>query len=198
MGPGRRLLSVRALGAAVVCLAACAPTVPDITVVTPGTIEATPAAVTLVVIQPTSRLRSVELVEGHGELVGQLEGRSHTVVRLREGPTVLYAVLGNDAATTDRIEGTLIAGRIYYAIVEPREGGVALLALTPRSRDERWSHRGEYILTTPRLQLDPQQITRAMNELGDTAPIIQAGDVRAATLDAAQVAERAIQETDGF
>jgi hypothetical protein len=186
-----------ALGAG--CLAACGPTFPNITtVVSPGKIEATPDAVTVVIIQPTTRLRSVEIIEGHGQLIGQLDDRSHTVVRLHEGPTVLYAVLGPDASTVDRIEGTLVAGRVYYAIVEAREGGVALLALTPRSRDGRWSHKSEYLASTPRLQIDPRQLTRAVNELGDTDAIIQTGDGRAARMDAAQIAEHSIQETDGF
>jgi hypothetical protein len=183
---------------ATACLA-CAPTVPNITVVvSPGKIEAPPNAVTVVILQPTTRLRSVQIVEGHGELVAQLEDRSHAVVRLREGPTVLYAVLGSDASTVDRIEGTLIAGRTYYATVEAREGGVALLALTPRSAGGRWSHKSEDLAATPRLQLDPQKLTRAVNELGDTDAIIRAGDARAAKMDAAQVAEHSLQETDGF
>jgi hypothetical protein len=189
------LSALAVLGA--VSFVGCAPTVPTITtVVTPGKIEAAPDAVTVVILQPTTRLRSVQLVEGHGQLVGQLDDRSHTVVRLREGPTVLYAVLGNDASTVDRIEGTLIAGRIYYATVEAREGGVALLALTPRSPG--WSHKSEALAATPRLQMDPQKLSRAVNELGDTDAIIAAGDARAAKLDAAQLAERSIQETDGF
>ncbi len=182
------------LGAA--SLGACGPTFPNISVAAPGKIEATPDAVTVVVIQPTSRLRSVELLEGHGQLVGQLDEQSHTVLHLHEGPTVLYAVLGPDASTVDRIEGTLIAGRLYYATIAPRPGGVALLALTPRSPD--WSHKREYLASTPRLQIDSRQLTRAVNELGDTDAIIQAGDARAAKLDATQVAAHSIQETDGF
>jgi hypothetical protein len=181
-----------------VSIAACGPSFPNISVVSPGTIEATPDAATVVIIQPASRLRSVEIIEGHGQLVGQLDDRSHTVVRVHEGPTVLYAVLGPDASTVDRIEGTLIAGRIYYAIVEARAGGVALLALTPRSRDDRWRHKSEYLAATPRLQLDPRQLTPAVNELGSTDAIIQTGDGRAARMDAAQIAEHSIQETDGF
>jgi hypothetical protein len=180
------------------CLGSCAPTVPNITVASPGQLEARPDRATVVIVQPATGLRCVQIIEGHGGLVGQLDGRSHTVVSLPEGPTVLYAVLGNDASTADRIEGTLIAGRIYYATVGPRAGGVALLALTPRSPEGRWSHKGEYLATTPRLQLDPKQITRAVNELGDTEALIQAGDARAARLDAAQLAEHSIQETDGF
>ena len=98
---------------------------------TPDAIAAAPDAVTVVVVQPTSRLRAVGIVDGRGQLVGQLDDRCHTVVHVPEGPTVLYAVLENRAETADRLEGTLIAGRVYYATVGPRAGGVALLALEP-------------------------------------------------------------------
>jgi hypothetical protein len=188
----------RALGLA--CLAlACAPAVPSITLRTPATpIAADPEKVTVVVIQPTTRLRSVGIVDGRGQLVAQLDDRSHTVFHLPEGPTLLYAVLENKAATADRIEGTLVAGRVYYATVGERPDGVALLALTPRSPGGRWSHKAEYLASTPRLRLDPAEIVRATNELGDTAPILQAGDAHVAALPAAEAAEHAIQESDGF
>jgi hypothetical protein len=178
-------------------LGACAPAVQNITVVTPGTITSAPDVVTIVVIQPTTRLRAVELVDGRGQLVGQLDDRSKTVVHVPEGPTVLYAVLENRADTVDSVEGTLVPGRVYYATVEERPGGVALTVLSPRRIDDAWAHRNEYLSRTPRVQMDPLRIGRAVNELGDTAPILQAGDARAATLDTTQLAARTFQETDG-
>jgi hypothetical protein len=180
-------------------LVACATTANlDATVAVPEKITAAPDAVTVIVVQPKTQLRDVQLVEGHGQLVGQLEGPSHTVLKLREGPTVLYASLGNDAATVDRIEGTLISGRTYYALVEPRDGGVALLALTPRTPGDLWSRKAELLAATPRLALDPQKVTRVVNELGDLDPILRAGDARADRLDPAATAARTLQETDGF
>jgi hypothetical protein len=189
----------RAMIAAAACaLAGCEPAVQNITVATPGAIAAAPDAVTVVIVQPTSRLRAVAIVDGRGQLVGQLDERCHTVVHVPEGPTVLYAVLENRAETADRLEGTLIAGRVYYATVGPRAGGVALLALNPRSPGERWSHKADYLATTPRVQMDPERIVRTMNEIGDTAPLMKAGDAFVAGLDAAQIAERTIQESDGL
>lgn len=179
-------------------LASCARAVQNITVATPDAIAAAPDAVTVVVIQPTSRLRAVGIVDGRGQLVGQLDDRCHTVVHVPEGPTVLYAVLENRAETADRLEGTLIAGRVYYATVGPRAGGVALLALNPRSPGDRWSHKAEYLASTPRVQMDPTRVVRAMNEIGDAAPLMKAGDAYVAGLDAAQIAERTITESDGL
>jgi len=175
----------------------CGSVVPDITIRTSGAIAAVPDAVTVVIVQPTTRLRSVSIVDGRGQLVGQLNERAHTAVRLPEGPTVLYAVRENDAKTADRLEGTLVAGRVYYATVGPRPGGVALLTLNPRSPGQRWSHKDEY-LTTPRVQMDPQRVARAVNELGDPAAIIEAGDAHVARLDPAHLAEHTIQENDGL
>jgi hypothetical protein len=170
----------------------------DITIETPCTIGPPTDGVTVVIIQPTARFRSVDIFDGRGQLVGQLRERSHTVVHVPEGPTVLYAALGNDAGTADRLEGTLVAGRVYYATVGPRPGGVALLALNPRSPDGRWSHKGEYLATTKGVQMDPRLVTRAVNELGDPTAILAAGDAYVAKLDAAALAEHSIQETDGY
>jgi len=195
----RRTAGARASVALVACLAGCAPAVQTIVVKAPATpIAPDPEKVTIVVVQPEARLRSVGLVDGRGQLVGQLDERSHTVVHLPEGPTVLYAVVENKAETADRIEGTLMGGRVYYATVGEREGGVALLALNPRSPDGRWSHRNEYLASTPRVAMDPDKVVRAMNDLGDTAALMRAADAYVAKLDPARAAEHVIQESDGF
>jgi len=176
---------------------ACEPTVPNITVRTPGAIAPAHDAVSIVVIQPETRLHAVGLLDGRGQLVGQLDDRSHTLVRVSEGPTILYAVLGKHPETSDRIEGTLVSGRVYYATVSERPGGVALLTLNPRSPGGRWSHKDEYLRATPRVQMDPQLVTRAVNELGDPEAIIHAGNAYVDSLDAAARGEHQIQETDG-
>jgi hypothetical protein len=183
-----------------VCLAAaCAPEIQGITIrVAPAKIAPDPEKVTVVVVQPEADLRVVDLVDGRGQLVGQLDERTHTVLRLPEGPTLLYAVAENAAATADRLEGTLVAGRVYYATVSKRPGGVALLALNPRSPGGRWSHRDEYLAKTTRVEMDTQRVVRAANDLGDTTPLMQAGDARFSSLAPADQAEHTIQESDGF
>jgi hypothetical protein len=176
----------------------CAPVVQSIAVPDTGAIAAAPETVTVVVVQPGWKQRPVNLLDGRGQLVGQLNGRSHTVVRLSEGPTLLYAVLDRDAATADRLEGTLIRGRLYYAYVGERDGGVELLALNARSGHDRWRHKDEYLTSTPRVQMDTERLTRAVNDLGDPAPIIDAANARVAAMDGAAQAEHAIQENDGL
>lgn len=177
----------------------CAPVVQTIAVPTTGAIAAAPETVTVVVVQPDWKARPVNLLDGRGQLVGQLDGRSHTVVRVAEGPTLLYAVQDNLPASADRIEGTLMRGRLYYAYVGERPGGgVELLALNARSGGDRWRHKDEYMASTPRVQMDTERLTRAVNDLGDPAPIIDAANARVAAMDGAAQAEHAIQENDGL
>ena len=182
------------------CLgAACAPAVPSIAIRTPASpIAADPEKVTIVIVQPETRLRVVDLVDGRGQLVAQLDDRSHTVIHVPEGPTLLYAVVENRADTADRIEGTLIAGRVYYATVSERPGGVALRALNARSPDGRWRHKDEYLAATPRVTMNPELVVRAANELGDTTTLMKTADDYVAKLDASAAAEHTIQESDGF
>jgi hypothetical protein len=183
----------------VLVVAGCATAVPTIAVRTPaGPIAADPEKVTVVIVQPTTRLRAVDIVDGRGQLVAQLDDRSHTVIHVPEGPTLLYAVVDNRADTADRIEGTLIPGRVYYATVGERPGGVALLALNARSPDGRWRHKEEYLAATPRVAMNPDLVVRTMNELGDTTALMKAADAYVAKLDAAAAAEHTIQESDGF
>lgn len=179
-------------------LASCATTTAAVVKVpSPGAIVPDPHKATIVVIQPSSRLRAVNLIDGHGRLVAQLDDRSHTVVRVTEGPTLLYAVVENRPDTADRLEGTLMSGYVYYATVSERSGGVALVALTPRSPEGRWGHKSEYLAHTPRLELDPESIGRTVNELGNVVPIMEAADARVATMSSAEQAERQYQESDG-
>jgi len=193
-----RIARAARIFAAACLLASCAPAVPNITVRSAEPIVPSADSVTMVIVQPATHLHAVDILDGHGQLVAQVDDLCHTVVRLPEGPTLLYAVVGNDRSTADRIEGTLVAGRLYYATVGAREGGVELLTLNPRSPGDRWKHKSEYLAATPRVQMDPLRITRAVNELGDTHAILEAADARVAKLDAAALAKRTIQESDGF
>jgi hypothetical protein len=179
--------------------AACAPAVPSIAIRTPAAqIAADPERVTVVIVQPSTHLRVVDIIDARGQLVAQLDDRSHTVIHMPEGPTILYAAIENRADSADRIEGTLVAGRVYYATVGERPGGVALLALNARSPDARWRHRDEYLAATPRVSMNPDLVVRTANDLGDTTALMKAADAHVAGLDAAQAAEHAIQESDGF
>ena len=48
------------------------------------------------------------------------------------------------------------------------------------------------------MQIDPQLVVRAMNELGDTGALMHAADAHVAKLPPAELAEHTIQESDGF
>jgi hypothetical protein len=192
-----RILTVVIVVMAGAFAAGCAPTVAVIKVPSPGAIAPDPLRATIVFVQPSSRLRAVNLIDGHGRLVAQLDDRSHTVVRVSEGPNLLYAVVENRPDTADRIEGTLASGYVYYAMVSERSGGAALVTLTPRTPEGRWGHKGEYLAHTPRVELDPDSIGRTVNEIGNVLPIMEAADARVAKLSSAEQAERQFQESDG-
>jgi hypothetical protein len=196
----RRVIRFLRAVAATSVLAACAPAVPSIAIQTPASpIAADPEKVTVVIVQPATHVRVIDIVDGRGQLIAQLDDRSHTVIHMPEGPTVLYAVVENRADSADRIEGTLIAGRVYYATIGERAGGgVAFRALNARSPDGRWRHKDEYLAATPRVTMNPELVVRAANELGDTTALMKAADAYVAKLDDAQAAEHTIQESDGF
>ncbi len=179
--------------------AACAPAVQSATVkVASEPVRAADDAVVVVIVQPESRLRSVGILDGRGQLVAQLDDRSHAVVHVKEGPTVLYAVRENDVASVDRVEGTLVPGRVYYAIVGERPGGVSFEVLSPRSPGGRWAHKDDYLRSTPRLALDGDKVGRVMNELGDPDAIVQAGEAAASKMTPAATASHTFQENDGY
>ena len=118
-------------------------------------------------------------------------------MRLVAACAAALVLCGSAAAGLPR-HGTLVPGRVYYAIVTERPGGLALLALNPRSPEGRWSHRDEYLRATPRVQMDPEKVTRAANEVGDPDPIIKAAEAHVAGLESAARLEHQIQENDGL
>ena len=98
---------------------------------------------TIVVVQPTTHFQSVSILDGRGQLVGQLNDRSHTVFQVAPGPVRLYALVENKANMADRIDGTVQPGRVYFVTVSLRWGGVSFLALNQRSPDGRWNQKDD-------------------------------------------------------
>ena len=88
--------------------------------------------------QPTTRLRSVDLVDGRmvSSRAGCRRTRSHTVVRVPEGPDdpLRRARERRDDDGSPRGGGTLVAGRVYYATVGARR---AASSCWPSRREAR-------------------------------------------------------------
>ena len=175
----------------------CGPAVPNITLMTPG--SPTPAAdlATLVVIQPTTRYMSVSILDANARLLGQLNDRSYTVIQVPAGPVRLYAFWEDQIKAADRVEGTLVAGKTYYATVGLRWGGIAFLALNQRSPDMRWSHKDEYLGKVPRVQMDGARSAEVIQKLGTPPKIFQYADEGVQKMDGPHQAERVIQADDG-
>lgn len=179
----------------------CGPAVPNITVPVVGVSARRSDAATIVVVQPTTRYKSVSLVDGTGRLLGQLYKRSHTVLRVPPGPVRLYAFWENQFKAGDRIEGSVLAGKVYYATIGYRGtvGGIALLALNPRSPDGRWGEKDRYLSKTPSVQMDPARAPDVMKYLGATPPeLFRWADERTNGLTGRDHEERVIRPEDGI
>lgn len=187
------------LVAAFLALAAmgCGPAVHNIAVRSSASVAPDPAAATIVVMQPSTHYNSVGILDANGTLVGMLNDRSSTIVRVPPGNFRLYALVENQAGWGDRLEGTVEAGRVYYATISMRWGGINFLALNTRSRDDRWSHLSEYLENAPLVAMDPAGVPVATRELGDTHAILQRIDHYADGLDAEHHAERVVDAADG-
>lgn len=68
-----------------------------------------PDQATIVIIQPTTRFHSVNILDARGQLLGQLNDRSRTVIHVPPGAVRLYAIVENRAEFGDRIEGEVDA-----------------------------------------------------------------------------------------
>jgi hypothetical protein len=178
--------------------AGCGATVHNATVQSAGTIAPAADQATIVVVQPSTHFRAVSVLDGHGQLLGQINDRSHTVIHVPAGAVRLYAFPERKIHMGDRIDGTVQAGRIYYVTVSFRWGGVSFLALNQRSPDARWAQKEEYVTKTSAVEMDAQKAPVAVREIGDPGPIMQQIDTFVDGLDAAHHAERMIQAEDGI
>jgi hypothetical protein len=168
----------------------------------PSTASVAPASdqANIIIVQPTTRLQ-LNILDGDGRLVAQINDRSRAVVRVPPGPVRLYAIPGAVAEAGDRIEGTVLAGRTYYATISVRAGGyggVAFRALNPRSLDDRWAQRHAYIEKTPLIEMDSARIPIAVRSIGDPVPLLRKVDAKVDRLSAAHRAERTIEAQDGL
>lgn len=194
----RRAVLSAVLSFAAACSSACAPAVQNITVKSSAPIATTPDLATIVVIQPTTHFAWLSILDAKGTVLGQLHDRSYTAFQLPPGPFQLYAVVEKSAVMADRIEGTVEAGRTYFATIGYRYAGVAFRALNPRSLDNRWSQREEFLANTPHVQMDVQKVPTVQAQLGDPKPILTAADEYVAKLDEAHRAERTVLAADGL
>ncbi len=194
---GRFAISVLALGLLASLAIGCGPAVHNITVPVRGRVAPAAGWATIVVIQPTTRFQSLSLLDEQGSLIGMIHDRSATTLRVRPGNVRLYAIVEREAGWGDRIEGVVEAGRVYYATIGLRWGGVNFLALNPRSRESRWSHLAEYREQVPLVEMDPARIPIATRELGDTRRFLATIDRYADGLDAERHEEHVISPEDG-
>ena len=194
----RMVLGVLCLAAIAAVAVGCGPSVHNITVRSAASVTSAPDAATIVVIQPSTRYGSVNLLSATGELLGQINDRSATIVRVPPGPFRLYAIPERQASWGQRIEGTVDAGRVYFATIGMHWGGITFLALNPRSRDDRWAQRDQYLSSVPMVMMDPGQIPMAVHEIGNAQELIMRVDQNMDRLDPEHQAEHLVQASDGL
>jgi hypothetical protein len=178
--------------------AGCGPAVVNTTTKSTASVAAVPDRATIVIIQPTTGFQSVNILDAQGQLLGQLNGPSRTLIYVPPGPVRLYAIPEKQADWGDRIDGAVQAGLIYYATISLRYGGVAFRALNPQSRDNRWAHRDAYMIKTPAVEMDPSKAPDAIRQIGDPIPMLKKVDAFIERLDSAHRAERTIRTEDGL
>jgi len=179
-------------------LTGCAAQVTNITMPASETsIEASRDMATIVVVQPSTHYRNLSVLDGNGNLLGQLHDRSYTVMQVPAGPLRLYVLAERKATWGDRIQGEVLAGRIYYATISLRYGGIRFNSLNSRSPDSRWGQRDLYLTRGHRLQMDPQRIVTAVEELGETAEILDVIDDYSDRYNLEQIEVHTIRPEDG-
>jgi hypothetical protein len=178
-------------------MGACAPATRMIMLDAPERqIRATASAATLVVGN-VMNWKVVNLLDDKGRLIGQLTGRSSTVLRLPAGPMKLYVVPEKEASWGDRLEGTLAAGRVYYAEVSMRWGGVAVQVDSERLNPERWAKRARYAQDLAPVKIDKSRIGEVVEDLGDTAAILRVVDGTVAGFEPEWRRHRTFRDDDG-
>ncbi len=183
--------------AAALFFTACAPATRMI--IKPGTKEqpvADPAAATIVVGN-ISNWKVLNLLDEDGKVVGQLTGRSHTILKRPAGPMKLFAIPEKEGAWGDRVEGTLENGRVYYVKIGMRFGGASVTTLSERTDKEEWPNRKTYIDDLERVNMDAVQIAGLTADLGDPSKLISAVEKVVAGWEPADKTARTFEAADG-
>ncbi len=182
----------------VLFLTGCFARVDNITVPVNGSIETSAKDATIVIVQPSTHYSSLSLLDGNGKLLGQLHDRSYTVVNVPPGPIRLYVLPERLLTWGDRIQGEVTAGRVYYATISLRFGGIRFNSLNPRSPDRRWEQRDVYLTRGPYVEMDPAREALLLDQLGDTAEILEVIEKYADRYPPNQIEVHTILPEDGL
>lgn len=191
----RALWLVALVGAATGCLPKMRfATRPSQTEVRPTTTMAA-----IVVVQPSWDTLAVNILDGQGKLLGQLNRQSQTSFNVPAGRLRLYAIIANMIDSGDRIDGEVLPGRTYYATVSYGVfNRLRFQALKPQSNDNRWANREEYLRKTPRLELDPELARRVGEDLSPASELMAGIDRYVSGYDEAHRFERTLAPSDSL
>jgi len=173
-------------------LAACGNMIPNATVASASSIAPAAGEATIVFVQPTKPYL-IHVLDAKGQLVGQLYTKSHTAIHVPPGPVRLYCFV--QGLQADRLDGNVEAGKVYFASAS-YFNEFSCVALNPRSNDNRWALKDQWVRGTPNLALDSQKLPEATRVLGDPMVYMRRADARVDGMDAPHRAERTIQPND--
>ena len=190
-----KTLPASLLSLSLLVLAACAPATRLIT--KPSTASLTPSAgQATILIGHTMSYKALNILDGSGNVIGQMGPREHTVIHVSPGPVKIYAVPENRAKWGDRVEGTVEAGKVYYLSASMRWGGIGLTVIKPTDA-EGWPTRKTYETDLATVELDSSQLAGLNEDLGDKKEITSTIDEVVASFDADEKKARTLNGADG-
>ncbi len=150
-----------------------------------------------IIVGNIANWKVLNLLDERGNVVGQLTGRSHTILFRPAGPMKLYVVPEKEGKWGDRVTGDLEAGRVYYVKVGMRYGGVQAVTLSERNDSDEWKNRKTYVSDLERMDVDPMQVPALSTDLGDVKGLMNQVDEFIAGLTNLERAVRTFEVADG-
>jgi hypothetical protein len=173
-------------------LSACGSTTHAITAPATGQTVAASASDAVLLVGNIGRLAPVNLLDEKGQVVGQLTGRSYTVVHHAPGAFKLYMVVDDKRSWGDRVEGQLEAGKVYYVQIFAK---MELVAQRLDAKD--WAERKDNEKNLDPVGMTASGVPQLTQELGDIPGIIKDVDAKVDNMDADEKAKRTVQAGDG-
>lgn len=150
-------------------------------------------------MHPGRTVGSVNVLDGGGSPLGALDQNQLVTVSAAPGTHAFYANMGGAQFATDRnmndlLQVTVEAGRTYY--VTATTNPVALRAVVPTSRDNRWAERRGWVSGCQPVTFSG--LTPAVQTyFGDTSVIMATARQRFDDYDAAHRAEHVAAASEG-
>ncbi len=146
----------------------------------------------ILIVSNVGRLAPVNLFDEKGEVVGQLDGRTFTVLHHAPGAFRLYSLPDRNTGLGDRDEGTVEAGKVYYL-----QQFLHMELIAERIDKDDWAERKDNERKLDQVSLDAARLPTLKLELGDVPSLIKEIDDKVDHMGADDKAKREVQPSDG-